>query len=179
MLVRLCQVVWWRFRVKSRPQSALKRHSGFMSSARHRDRQRTAWRPLDPRDQVRWPPQTHLANEAVKIYTRRGHDWTNRFKKIVDDAWHISAGSAIIDGEVSVPAADGTTDFSVLQNELNGRSTRIVLVATRDADDCGLRARRPRLGRHLPRSAEGREPGLRRKYDRSYSLHTLERSSCG
>jgi len=29
------------------------------------------------------------------------------------------AGSAIIDGEVVVPAAaDGTTDFSVLQNEL-------------------------------------------------------------
>jgi ATP-dependent DNA ligase len=23
----------------------------------------------------------HLANEAVKVYTRRGHDWTRRFKK--------------------------------------------------------------------------------------------------
>jgi bifunctional non-homologous end joining protein LigD len=30
---------------------------------------------------------------------------------------------------VVVPAADGTTDFSVLQNELKGRSTEIVLVA--------------------------------------------------
>ena len=57
-----------------------------------------------------------------KVFTRRGHDWTNRFKKIADDAWHISAGSAIIDGEVVVPAADGTTDFSVLQNELRGKS---------------------------------------------------------
>ena len=28
-----------------------------------------------------------------------------------------------------VPAADGTTDFSVLQNELKGKSTKIVLVA--------------------------------------------------
>ena len=28
-----------------------------------------------------------------------------------------------------VPAADGTTDFSVLQNELKGRSTKIVMVA--------------------------------------------------
>jgi bifunctional non-homologous end joining protein LigD len=26
--------------------------------------------------------QVHLANEAVKIYTRRGHDWTNRSKKV-------------------------------------------------------------------------------------------------
>jgi hypothetical protein len=39
------------------------------------------------------------------------------------------AGSAIIDGEVVVPAADGTTDFSVLQNELKGRSNKIVVVA--------------------------------------------------
>ena len=41
----------------------------------------------------------------------------------------MKAGSAIIDGEVVVPSADGTTDFAVLQNELKGRSTRIVLVA--------------------------------------------------
>jgi bifunctional non-homologous end joining protein LigD len=73
--------------------------------------------------------QVHLANEAVKIFTRRGHDWTKRFKKIADDARHISAGSAIIDGEVVVPAADGTTDFSILQNELKDTSTKIVLVA--------------------------------------------------
>ncbi|MCK1677056.1 non-homologous end-joining DNA ligase [Bradyrhizobium sp. 150] len=73
--------------------------------------------------------QVHLANEAVTVYTRRGFDWTKRFKKVADDAWHIKAGSAIIDGEVVVPAADGSTDFSVLQNELKGTSTKIVLVA--------------------------------------------------
>jgi len=73
--------------------------------------------------------QVQLANEAVRVFTRRGHDWTNRFKKVADDAWHIKAGSAIVDGEIVVPAADGTTDFSVLQNELKGRSTSIVLVA--------------------------------------------------
>jgi bifunctional non-homologous end joining protein LigD len=73
--------------------------------------------------------QVHLANTEVKVFTRRGYDWTHRFKKIASDAWHISAGSAIIDGEVVAPAADGATDFSVLQNELKGRSTKIVLVA--------------------------------------------------
>jgi bifunctional non-homologous end joining protein LigD len=73
--------------------------------------------------------QLHIANEAIKIVTRRGHDWTHRFRKIADDAWHISASSAIIDGEVVAPAEDGTTDFSVLQNELKGRSKKIVLVA--------------------------------------------------
>ena len=73
--------------------------------------------------------QVHLANEAVKVFTRRGHDWTKRFKKVADDAWHIKASSAIIDGEIVVPATDGSTDFSVLQNELKGKSTKIVLVA--------------------------------------------------
>ena len=63
--------------------------------------------------------QVHLKDAVVKVFTRRGNDWTNRFRKIAADAWHISAGSAIIDGEVVVPAAaDGTTDSSVLQNEL-------------------------------------------------------------
>jgi bifunctional non-homologous end joining protein LigD len=73
--------------------------------------------------------QVHLRDAVVKVFTRRGNDWTNRFKKIADDAWHINAGSAIIDGEVVVPAEDGTTDFSLLQNELKGKSTKIVLVA--------------------------------------------------
>src|SRR5438132_4385478 len=73
--------------------------------------------------------QVHLRDAAVKVFTRRGNDWTNRFKKIANDARHVSAGSAIIDGEVVVPAEDGTTDFSVLQNELKGKSTKIVMVA--------------------------------------------------
>jgi bifunctional non-homologous end joining protein LigD len=71
--------------------------------------------------------QVHLANEAVKVFTRLGHDWTSRFKKVAEDAWHIKAGSAIVDGEIVVPAADGTTDLSVLQNELKGKSTSIVV----------------------------------------------------
>jgi bifunctional non-homologous end joining protein LigD len=64
--------------------------------------------------------QVHLRDTAVKLFTRRGNDWTNRFRKIADDAWHINAGSAIMDGEVVVPAEDSTTDFSVLQSELKG-----------------------------------------------------------
>jgi bifunctional non-homologous end joining protein LigD len=73
--------------------------------------------------------QVHLRDAAVKVFTRRGNDWTNRFRNIAADAWHVNAGSAIIDGEVVVPAEDGTTDFSVLQNELKGRSKKIVMVA--------------------------------------------------
>jgi bifunctional non-homologous end joining protein LigD len=73
--------------------------------------------------------QLHIANETTTVFTRSGIDWTRRFKKIADDAFLINAASAVIDGEVVAPAADGTTDFSVLQNELKGKSTRIVMVA--------------------------------------------------
>jgi bifunctional non-homologous end joining protein LigD len=68
--------------------------------------------------------QLHIAHESIHIYTRRGHDWTGRFKKIATDAWHLKAKSAIIDGEVVVPAEDGNTDFSVLQKVLRaGKSS--------------------------------------------------------
>jgi bifunctional non-homologous end joining protein LigD len=73
--------------------------------------------------------QLHIANDDIKIFTRRGLDWTKRFKKIAGEAYLINAGSAIIDGEVVVPATDGTTDFSVLQNEMKGKSTKIVMIA--------------------------------------------------
>ncbi len=73
--------------------------------------------------------QLHIANQDIKIYTRNGYDWTNRFKKVANEAFLISASSAVIDGEIVVPAADGSTDFSMLQNELKGKSSKIVVVA--------------------------------------------------
>ncbi|UEM18071.1 non-homologous end-joining DNA ligase (plasmid) [Bradyrhizobium barranii subsp. barranii] len=73
--------------------------------------------------------QARIHAKSVSILTRRGHDWTKRFAKVAHDAWRIKASSAIIDGEIVVPAPDGTTDFSVLQNELKGSSKKIVMVA--------------------------------------------------
>ena len=81
--------------------------------------------------------QVHLRDAIGRVFTRRGNDWTNSFRKIAADAWHVNAGSAIIDGEVVVPAADGSTDFSVLQNELKGRSKHIGLVAGLSPDNRG------------------------------------------
>jgi bifunctional non-homologous end joining protein LigD len=65
------------------------------------------------------------------ILTRRGYDWTDRFKKIAADAWHLNVKSAIIDGEVIVPTADGISDFAALQKQLRSRtpSDDVVLYA--------------------------------------------------
>jgi hypothetical protein len=56
------------------------------------------------------------------------------------DAAEIDAGSAIVDGEVVVPFADGLTDFAVLQNELKGRSTKIVLIAQQERSRSSTKA---------------------------------------
>ena len=61
--------------------------------------------------------QVHLRDAAIKVFTRRGNDWTNRFRKIAAERMDIGAGSAIIDGEAVIPAEDGTTDFSVLNSK--------------------------------------------------------------
>jgi bifunctional non-homologous end joining protein LigD len=94
------------------------------------NRQGAERRTLGSRDQVRWLPGPSPSQERRRqgVHPARS-DWTNRFRKIAADAWHINAGSAIIHGAVVVPAVDGTTDFSVLQNELKGRSKKIVMVA--------------------------------------------------
>src|SRR3981189_2867151 len=50
--------------------------------------------------------QLHVVNEAVKIFTRRGHDWTARFKKIADDAWHALRSRARREGYAPATSAD-------------------------------------------------------------------------
>ena len=82
----------------------------------------------------RWIHEIKFDGYRVQVHlARRGRQGLHPPRQRLDqplsgrslhDAWHISAGSAIIDGEVVVPAEDGTTDFSVLQNELKGKSTR-------------------------------------------------------
>ncbi|MGY4433134.1 ATP-dependent DNA ligase [Bradyrhizobium sp. F1.13.1] len=73
--------------------------------------------------------QLHIVGEDIKVFTRRGHDWTRRFRKVAEDAIPIAASSAIIDGEIVVPGEGGKTDFSQLQNSLRGRAQNIVMVA--------------------------------------------------
>jgi bifunctional non-homologous end joining protein LigD len=113
-----------------RPVGVKAPYPGFIPPALATAAERVPWRTVDLRNQVRRLPRpgASAGGRCEGLYPLR-LDWTNRFQKIASDAWHISAGSAIIDGEVVVPAENGPTDFSVLQNELKGRSSKVVLVA--------------------------------------------------
>jgi ATP dependent DNA ligase domain len=59
--------------------------------------------------------QLHLRNGAVTIYSRGGHDWTDRYRSVASQAAQLSAKHLIIDGEMVILREDGTCDFWALQ----------------------------------------------------------------
>ena len=55
-----------------------------------------------------------LAGTRVRLYTRSGQDWTQRFGRLVAPLSAVTTGTALLDGEVCVVDASGRTDFSSL-----------------------------------------------------------------
>ena len=66
--------------------------------------------------------QVHLVNEAVKVFTRRGNDWTKRFRKIADDAWHIGSLTCLSVASSSLVAV--TRNKRALAQELSPSGLR-------------------------------------------------------
>ena len=75
--------------------------------------------------------QARIDNGKVKLLTRSGLDWTDKFgKEVIEGLASLPAEQAIIDGELIVEGASGASDFSALQADLSeGRSDRFVYFA--------------------------------------------------
>jgi bifunctional non-homologous end joining protein LigD len=75
--------------------------------------------------------QARLEPGRVKLLTRSGLDWTNKFGKAVVEALRgLPADTALIDGEVVVETDAGASNFSALQADLGeGRSDRFAFYA--------------------------------------------------
>jgi len=54
--------------------------------------------------------------DDVRLFTRRGNDWTERMPALVDAVRALGVGPAWIDGEIVVNGAHGVPDFNALQN---------------------------------------------------------------
>jgi bifunctional non-homologous end joining protein LigD len=68
--------------------------------------------------------QAHLASGKVKLLTRKGLDWTEKFGKPIADALaRLDCEDAVIDGEIVVLADNGVASFSALQAALSGKQT--------------------------------------------------------
>ncbi|MBZ9799426.1 DNA ligase D [Mesorhizobium sp. ES1-4] len=67
---------------------------------------------------------------TARAFTRRGYDWSHRYKRIVQTAASLRANSAIIDGEAVVLGETGLPDYQALERELgNPRSPRLIFYA--------------------------------------------------
>lgn len=72
--------------------------------------------------------QARVENGAVRLLTRTGLDWTDRFGTgIPAELTRFPIRTGLFDGEIVVESGNGATDFSALQADLSeGRSDRFV-----------------------------------------------------
>jgi len=66
--------------------------------------------------------QAHLENGRVKLFSRQGLDWTERFPVVAHALAAVAVKLAIIDGEVVVQTANGVTSFPMLVDALKNGS---------------------------------------------------------
>jgi bifunctional non-homologous end joining protein LigD len=86
--------------------------------------------------------------KAVRLFTRRGHDWTDSYPAIATVAAKLRARSFTMDGEAAVSGADGVAVFEALHRrravpdavlhafdllELNGKDLRSLPLGERKA----------------------------------------------
>ena len=99
----------------------------------------------------------------VALFTRNGHNWTDKLEKVALALKELKITSGWLDGEIVVLGADGIPDFGALQNafELSGANDiryflfDIPFYNGFDLRGTGLAERRELLARILPESNSG------------------------
>lgn len=61
--------------------------------------------------------------DGIRLLTRRGYNWTARYKVLADQASAIEADDFIIEGEAIVVDGVGRSDFHALQSAVSSRET--------------------------------------------------------
>ena len=96
----------------------------------------------------------------MRLFTRNGHDWTDRYPLIVEAALRIRVSSFVLDGEAVVLGVDGSSDFDGLHSRQHNDEVRFYAfdVLTSDGDDLRklpLSMRKASLARLLARRVDG------------------------
>lgn len=60
-----------------------------------------------------------VAGGEVRCYSRAGHDWTDKFRRVAEALRDLDCESALLDGEVVVPHEADGSQFSALQAALS------------------------------------------------------------
>jgi bifunctional non-homologous end joining protein LigD len=56
------------------------------------------------------------AGGRIRLYTRRGYDWSGKYPRIAEALLSLRVRSCIIDGEAVWPGKDGKSDFDKLHS---------------------------------------------------------------
>jgi bifunctional non-homologous end joining protein LigD len=62
--------------------------------------------------------------DRVRVFSRRGHDWTDRVPRIAEPLGSLQVTSIIIDGEGVVCGPDGVADFDRLRAAVGWKGSR-------------------------------------------------------
>jgi DNA ligase D-like protein (predicted ligase) len=73
--------------------------------------------------------QVLLQQGQARVFTRNGHDWTDRYPSLVRAAMKLNCRSAILDGEAVVQDGNGASDFEALSSAMRRQPHSIILYA--------------------------------------------------
>jgi ATP-dependent DNA ligase len=99
-------------------------------------------------------------DKRVRLFTRNGHDWTDRYPLIVQSALQNRSSSFVIDGEAVLLGVDGVSDFDGLHsrkfdNEVQLYAFDALMLDGDDLRKLPLSMRKTNLARLLARRPEG------------------------
>jgi bifunctional non-homologous end joining protein LigD len=112
------------------------------------------------------------AGDEVRLYTRKGHDWTDRFRPIAQAVAQLPARECVVDGEACVVDEQGRPSFQALQRWLGVYASKedeaddgparlgfaafdLLWLDGRDVRSEPIEARRELLEKLLPAAAAG------------------------
>jgi ATP-dependent DNA ligase len=73
--------------------------------------------------------QVVIERGQVRVFSRNGYDWSDRYPGIVRAAARLPCKSAIIDGEAVVQDENGVSNFEALGSAIRARSANILVYA--------------------------------------------------
>src|SRR5688500_13797587 len=65
----------------------------------------------------------------ARAFTKNGHNWTDKYRRVVDAAAKLPCATAIVDGEMVVQDDRGIADFSALRHAIFSEPHRLVFYA--------------------------------------------------
>jgi bifunctional non-homologous end joining protein LigD len=98
--------------------------------------------------------------KRVRLFSRNGHDWTDRYPQIVEVALRNRTNSFVIDGDVVLLGVDGVSDFDGLHSRKFDAEVQLyafdaLMAEGDDLRQLPLSMRNTNLARLLARRPEG------------------------